>query len=213
MSNIAIRVSLLAALAASMCFVACSNGNDPGTSTDSPVKRYFFPTTNGAIYTYSRTVTRDGHIVTDTLRCQLDVAQNLATKNDLRDIATNKILYYFDLSHDALNNYAATLSSGDTTLYALDGTLQDGATWIADPTHHIRATVTQHIDDYYAPLPANVHFPDVISVKYQTDSLPGSIYTLRIFASGHGLIREAEVVPGGATGSSEISSLQVLSIQ
>jgi hypothetical protein len=200
----------MAAVLAAIFFAGCSSGNDPSaTSNDSPAKHYFFPTTNGAIYTYARTVTKDGHIVTDTLRCQLDVAQSLATKNDLRDIKTGAILYFFDLTHDGLNNYAATLSSGDTTLYALDGTLQDGSTWIADPTHRIRATVSQHIDDYYAPLPADVHFSDVISIKYQTDSLPQSIYTLRFFASGHGLIRETEVSPGGA----EISSLQVLSIQ
>jgi hypothetical protein len=209
MPNIAQKVSLLVALAASLCFVACRDGNGPPAPNDSPSKRYFFPTTNGAIYTYARTVTRDGHIVTDTLRCQLDVAQNLATKNDLRDIKTGKILYYFDLTHDAYGNYAATLSSGDTTLYALDGTLQINSTWIADPTHHIRATVIEHIDEYYPPRPAEVHFPDVISVKYHTDGEENGIYTLRFFASGHGLIRETEVSPGVG----EISSLQVLEIR
>ena len=207
MIRVAVRIALFGLLMAGLA--ACSSGNDPGASSESPAKKYFFPTTNGAIYTYARTVTKDGHIAMDTLRCQLDVAQNLATKNDLRDIKTGKILYYFDLTHDALNNYAATLSSGDTTLYALDGTLQDSSTWIADPTHRIRATVVEHIDDYYPPRPAEVHFPDVISVKYQTDGDPTGIYTLRFFASGHGLIRETEVSPGGA----EISSLQVLSIQ
>lgn len=200
----------LLAMLMSVCVVGCSSTDGPGASQDSPAKRYFFPTTNGAIYTYARTVLRDGHFVTDTLHCQLDVAQNLATKNDLRDIATGAILYYFDLTHDALNNYAATMSSGDTTLYALDGTLQDSATWIADPTHHIRATVIEHIDDFYPPKPAGtVHFPDVIAVQYFNDGDNNGIYTLRFFASGHGLIREAEVAPGVG----EISSLQVLSIQ
>src|ERR1051325_10276981 len=107
MLKLAATLFLLVLLGAS--FAACSSSSGPSGSTESPPKRYFFPTTNGAIYTYARTVTKDGHIVTDTLRCQLDVAQNLATKNDLRDIATGKILYYFDLTHDAYSMSRKTL--------------------------------------------------------------------------------------------------------
>jgi hypothetical protein len=124
------------------------------------------------------------------------------------DTSTGNVLFYLGFTHDANNNLAATLSTGDTTLLALDGLLEDSATWVADPVHQIRATVLARYDDYYLEGRA-IHFPDVIMVRYHHDGADESVYTLRFFASGYGLIREVEM----AGSNTEISSLQLLSVQ
>ena len=132
----------------------------------------------------------------------------MADKNALVDLRTGNVLFYLGFTHDANNNLAATLSTGDTTLLVLDGPLEDSATWVADPVHGVRATVLARYDDYYLP-DGSVHFPDVIMVQYHRDGDDKSVYTVRFFARDHGLIRQVEM----AGGNTEIASLQLLSIQ
>lgn len=197
----------LAAVAGLLVLAGCSMSSAPASPV-STVQTYFFPLQNGLVYRYSRFTSGPAKNTYDTVVCQLIIGQTMADKNVLVDTSTGNPLFFIGFTHDANNNLAATLSTGDTTLLALDGPLVDSATWVADPVHRIRATVLARYDDYYLEDRA-VHFPDVIMVRYHHDGEDESIYTLRFFASGYGLVREVEM----AGGNTEIASLQLLDIR
>jgi hypothetical protein len=205
----AILIVIWAALA-----VGCSSGDTPPDTTLT-VRDYFFPTTNGLVYTYDRAQTDSNRIVTDTLHCVLEVGQLPNSQNALVNQANDSVVYFFSTTHDSYpgnnNAFAATLSTGTRTVYALEGNLLDSDTWIADASDNLQAIVIAHIDDYYPPrTSADVHFSNVIEVKYETIGDPTAEYTLRFFSKGIGLIREAEIVPNGTT---EISSLQLTDVK
>jgi hypothetical protein len=178
--------------------------NDAQPAPEATVQNHFFPLDNGLVYTYSRF----NHNTFDTLTCRLVIGQTPSEQNTLLDSKTDSAVYYLGYTHDANGNLAAVLSSGDTTLLALDGQLQIGATWVADEVHNIRATVLDHYDDYYLP-GRLVHFPDVLAVEYHQDGSPDNVYTLRYFARGQGLVFERELVGS----NTEIASLQLLSVE
>ncbi|MDP4198212.1 MAG: hypothetical protein Q8922_04820 [Bacteroidota bacterium] len=203
-----VRALRLVILAGLFALTGCSMGTVPISST-ATVQDYFFPLQNGLVYSYSRFETGLNQNIYDTVACRLVIGQTMADKNALVDTKTGNVLFFIGFTHDANNNLAATLSTGDTTLLALDGVLEDSATWVADPIHHIRATVIGRYDDYYLPPNRTVHFSDVVVIQYHRDGDDASVYTLRFFANGHGLIREATF----AGGNTEIGHLQVLGIQ
>jgi hypothetical protein len=176
---------------------------DTSLSGDATVHSHFYPIDNGVVYTYSRY----NNNRYDTISCRFVVGQMSVDKNALIITNTNTPLYYVGFMPDANGNQAAVLERGDTTLLALDGPLVPTATWTADQSHSIQATVVDRYDDYYLP-GRLVHFSDVIAVKYHTTGQPDNVYTLRFFARDHGLILERQLALYG-----EIASLQLISIQ
>ncbi len=180
-----------------------------GTSVTAPsdvatAKSYFYPFDYGLLYTYSRYA--NNHY--DTIVCGMVIGGNSSEKNTLVISKTNVTLYDMSIQQDASGNQAAVLQRGDTSLLVLDGVLEPTATWIADGTHGIQATVVDRYDDYYLP-GRKVHFSDVLAVKYHTIGQPDNVYTLRFFARDHGLILEQQLVGS----NTELASLQLLGIQ
>lgn len=180
--------------------------NDATPTPEATVQNNFFPLDNGLLYTYGRTTNFTNY---DTITCRLITVQPpTIMQNELEDTATGTPFYYIDYTRDADGNEAALLSTDTSTLMVLDGTLQQGATWVADDVHGIQATVIQQYDDYYLP-GRQEDFTNVIEVEYHQNGQPADTYTLRFFASGHGLILERELVGS----STEIARLQLIGIQ
>ncbi|HET6400446.1 MAG TPA: hypothetical protein VFH95_03520 [Candidatus Kapabacteria bacterium] len=177
--------------------------NDATPAPQATVKSNFFPLDNGLLYTYRRF----NNNRYDTLRLLLNIGQPPLTTNTLLNTATNRPYYYIGFARDADNNLAAMLSTDTSSLMALDGTLEQGATWVADDINRIHATVITQYDDYYLPL-RQQDYADVLEVEYHRDGDPPGNYTLRFFARDHGLILERQIV----TPETEIASLQLLSI-
>jgi hypothetical protein len=179
--------------------------NDATPAPQATVQSNFFPLENGLLYTYGRTTNFTKY---DTISCWLFTVQPPAIlQNVLEDTVTKAPFYSFVYSTDADGNPEGILSTDTSTLIALDGNLQDSATWVADEAHGIHATVVAQYDDYYLP-GRQEDFADVLAVEYHQDGQPADIYTLRFFARGYGLILEREFGP-----SSEISRLQLISVR
>jgi len=198
MKQLIIVIAIAFGAALSGCGV--TDNNPLGTATP---QSHFYPIDNGLVYTYSR-YSNNRY---DTISCILKVGRTRVDKDTLLISDPNTPLYYLWLGPDANGNQAAFLENGDTTLCALDGPLVPNATWIADETHSIQATVVDRYDDYYLP-GRLVHYSDVLAVKYHTTGQPDNVYTLRFFARDHGLILERQLALYG-----EVASLQLISIQ
>ncbi len=188
--------------------IACFGGCTVNNATPAPeatVQSYFFPLDNGMLYTYGRTTNFTDY---DTITCQMVIAQSGLTQNELKDTTTKLPFYYISYTNDADGNLAGILSTDTSTLMALDGKLEPGATWVADEIRGIQATVVEQYDDYYLPGRQQA-YTDVLAVEYHQDGQPADTYTLRFFARGYGLILERQLV--GPT--TEISRLQLIGIQ
>ncbi len=179
--------------------------NDSTPAPLATVQSNFFPLDNGLLYTYGRTTNYTKY---DTITCRMVIAQPPMNQNELKDTITNLPFYYISYTNDADGNLAGILGTDTSSLIALDGSLQDSATWVADGIRGIHATVVAEYDDYYLP-GRQEDFKDVLAVQYHQDSQPMDTYTLRFFARGYGLILEREFV--GPT--TEIARLQLIGVQ
>ena len=120
------------------------------------------------------------------------------------------VLYYFKDEQSADGSIICILanSATDKGFVALKGTLDLGATWYTDSAQTIQATVVGKYAEYYLP-GRQLHYNDVVVVKYADKNASLDNYLVRYFARDYGLILEREV-----TGpSTEIIHLQLLSRQ
>ena len=179
--------------------------NDAAPAPEATVQSHFFPLDNGLIYSYRRF----NNNRYDTLNLRITIGQPPLITMD--NLATGLPYYHIGFVHDADNNTAAMLSTDTSTLMALDGTLEDSATWVADEINGIHATVVAQYDDYYLPGDPlrQTDYASVLVVKYHQDNEPSTNYTLRYFARDHGLILEQQLVGPGT----EITNLQLISIR
>ncbi len=199
----------IALLFGAAMLVGCSV-NDAPTAPVPTVQSQFFPMDNGRIYTYRRFT--NNHY--DTINLRLVISQN-SLSNVFVNTLTGDTFYRIGFTHDANNNLAAALSTDTSSLMALDGTLEPGATWIADEINGIHATVIKPYDDYYLPSPTRQEdYHNVLEVEYHQDGQPSTTYTLRFFARDCGLILERQIVAAGPNSEiTEIASMELLSIQ
>ncbi len=180
--------------------------NDAPPSPLATVQSNFFPLVNGMLYTYGRTTNFTNY---DTITCRLLTEEPpYIPQNELLDTLSEKPFYYITYTKDADGNLAGILSTDTSSLMALDGTLQDSATWVADEVHGIHATVVAEYDDYYLP-GRQQDYSNVLAVEYHQDGQPADTYTLRFFARGYGLILERDLVGP----NTEIARLQLISVQ
>ena len=198
--------ALVALLVSSAVLPGCTV-NDATPTPEATVQSHFFPLNNGLVYTYRRF--RNNRY--DTLTLRIKIGQPPSTTNELDNVATGLPYYYIGFTHDADNNLAALLSTDSSKLIALDGTLQDSATWVADEVNGIHATVVAQYDDYYLPGDPlrKTDYTSVLVVEYHQNGQPSGNYVLRYFARDHGLILEQQLVGPGT----EITNLQLISIQ
>src|SRR5665213_2010350 len=192
------------AMLALLSMLAGCTVNDATPAPPATVRGNFFPFDNGLLYSYRRF----NNNRYDTLNLLLNIGQPPSTSNTLINEATKLPYYHIGFAYDADNNLAAMLSTDTASLMALDGTLEQGATWVADDIHGIHATVITQYDDYYLPL-RQQDYADVLEVQYHRDGDPPGNYTLRFFARDHGLILERQIV----NPETEIASLQLISIR
>ena len=180
----------------------CTPSDTPVVNTPT-VQSQFFPIQNGLLYTYLRLSSNRY----DTLSLRL-ITGNPGQEPVFVFDGIRDTFYRIDLTRDANFNQAAVISTDTSSLMVLDGTLEDGATWVADDIHRIHATVIKaQYDDYYLPGEAQ-DYKNVLVVQYHQDGEPDDSYTLRYFAQGHGLILEQQIV-----GRLVIASLELISIQ
>ena len=193
----------VAAAALLLALAGCQGPSAPNLTTPT-VQSQFFPLDNGLVYTYLRLLNNRY----DTLNLRLITAQP-GQQNVFVYNGTLDTFYRVSLTHDADFNEAAVISTDTSSLMVLDGTLEDGATWIADDIHRIHSTVIKaQYDDYYLPDVKGKDYSNVVVVEYHQDGQPENNYTLRYFAQGYGLILEEQII-----GSSVIASLELIGIQ
>lgn len=208
-SRFQLVASLLMAAALAASLIACTPSDAPPASAT--VQDYSFPVDGGVVYTYKRF----RNTTYDTVSARLYVGQLGTAKNMLVDIKTDSVLMYMDFTHDANGNYATRLSTDTSSILVLDGQLDKGRSWMADPAHNITATIIDHYDDYWIlpdhpqPNDQKIHFPDVLMVQYRNEQDDPGTYTIRFFARDRGLVLERQFFGH----DNVISSLQVLNIQ
>ena len=189
---------------------ACSAPNDSTMQTASAID-YFYPADETQIYTYSQD--NASQIDTVSYKASLVDQQNpnsyLQLKNTNSSSGTN-VLYYFKNEQSSDGSILCLLANSPTDkgFVALKGTLDLGATWYADPAQNVQAVVVGKYAQYYLP-GRQVHYDDVVVVKYTDKTAPSGNYIVRYFARNYGVISELTIT-GSAT---QIADLQLLSRQ
>ncbi|MEI8135135.1 MAG: hypothetical protein WCH46_08705 [bacterium] len=199
-----------AVLLLALLFAACTAPSEP-TSPSESADQYFFPSNDN---TYQYTYSQDKLTAIDTTTYRLRVNDTLGSFSQLIGIdqasQTSEVLLYFKNQVTADGTVMGIIAEtpGDKGFVALQGTLDLGASWFADPNKQIEATVVGKYAEYYLPGRA-VHYNDVVVVKYANKSGSADNYTIRYFARNYGLIME-QVVTGP---TALVSNLQLLSRQ
>jgi hypothetical protein len=176
--------------------------------SSSNADQYFFQPDATVHYTYSL----DNTILTDTVTYQV-VDTNKGGYLSLvaqSQTAGNPALLLFrqGLAADGSTTCILSSSSSSTGYVALKGTLDVGATWFTDTSDNISATVVGKYTQYYLP-GRQVHYDDVVVVKYADKNTAPDTYIVRYFARNCGLILE-RTITGPTT---EIDNLLLLSLQ
>jgi phage tail protein X len=189
----------LAALAA-----ACSAPSGP-TPLSSSAEVYFFQPDLTQVYTYSQ----DQAATTDTFAYHVYSANLQNTYNSylMLQRKDSSVLYYFKNKQTSDGTMECLLANSptDNGFVALKGTLDLGATWYADTAQNIQVTVVGKYAEYYLP-GREVHYSDVVVVKYTDKTSPSGNYIVRYFARTYGLISELTIT--GA--NTQIADLQLL---
>ena len=189
---------------------ACSAPTTPA-ALPANADAYFYQQNTTFQYTYSQgdtasnsvTTTYQAKLVDNSFGSYLQLVSNQVS-------TSNNVLYYFKDAKTADGSIVCILSNSSTDkgFVALKGTLDLGATWYADSAQNVQASVVGKYAEYYLP-GRQLHYSDVVVVKYTDKKAPSENYIVRYFARDFGLILERKV-----TGpSSEIVDLQLLSLQ
>jgi hypothetical protein len=194
-------------------FVAsCSAPTDSSQpATTAPAVDYFYPPSNGLQYIYAQDNT--SRSANDTSTYQVVVGSSYDSYAKLVEKSTtgnnSSVLYYYkvDGSQSGVKCILSTTGS-DEGIIALEGNLDIGTTWTADPAGHIQASVVGRYAEYFLP-GRQLMYHDVVAVQYTDNTDPSGVYTLRIFARDYGLIYE-EHITGSASQSSTLKLLDRL---
>ncbi|MEP7234315.1 MAG: hypothetical protein ABI778_03370 [Ignavibacteriota bacterium] len=198
----------LASIAAVL--VSCSAPSEPAPVT-SAAKDYFFPANTTQIYTYSE----DHGSSSDTVAYAVnpvDGSFDTYLKLEKQNPTTpgSGVLYYFKNKTNFDGQVVCVLSNSATStgFVALKGAMDLDANWYCDTAQNILATIVGKYAEYFLP-GREVHYHDVIVVKYTDKTAPQVNYVVRYFARDYGLIFERKIT--GQT--SETTDLQLLSRQ
>jgi hypothetical protein len=191
----------------SLGFAACST---PSDSVPDPVNadNYFFPRDRTFNYTYSLDSAQTSVTSTYLVRDTTGGFMILVDQNASGPINNSLYLFKQEVTPDGSTVCRLSVSANDNGFIALKGKLDLGANWYADDAHNIEATVVGKYAEYYLP-GRQVHYNDVVVIKYADKNAASDHYIIRYFANGYGLILERTI-----TGtSSESADLQLLSRQ
>jgi hypothetical protein len=167
---------------------ACSSPSDP-SPVSSNADAYFFQPDLTQVYTYLEDDQTSS--LTSSYRVSLSDFTNPYSSYFKLESKDSSVLFYFK-SEQATDGSTLCLlsgSAGDKGIVALKGSLDLGATWFADEAQSIQATVVGKYTEYYLP-GRQVHYGDVVVVKYVDKTKPQGEYTVRYFARNFGLIFE-----------------------
>ena len=197
------------ALGAFLC--ACTGPNDSATLS-STADAYFFQPDLTQIYTYSQ----DNASQIDTFSYETTLVNPNNPYDSYLQLKNNKaasgsdVLYYFKSEQSSDGSVQCMLANapGDKGFVALKGTLDLGATWYTDAAQNIQATVVGKYAEYFLP-GRELHYNDVVVVKYSDKTAPSDTYVVRYFARNYGLIFQMTI-----TGpNTQVADLQLLSRQ
>ena len=186
---------------------ACSSPTGPA-QLSANADAYFFQQNTTYSYTYSQDKTTSNPTATYGVTAPASYGSFLSLVAQSQNGTDTLLLFRNRISSDGSVNCILSTSSADIGIVALKGTLDLGATWYADIAQKIQANVVGKYAEYYLP-GRQVHYSDVVVVKYTDSSMPADTYVVRYFARGYGLILE-RTITGAA---SEISNLQLISFQ
>jgi hypothetical protein len=198
-------------LALGAAFQACSPANSTAPASSSAVD-YFFQPNQAQIYTYSKgnATTVDTSSYKPSFVNPGDPYNSYLQLKNNQSTSPNDVLYYFKSEQSSDGSVVCLLanSPGTSGFIALKGSLDLGATWYADSSQNTQAVVVGRYAEYYLP-GREVHYSDVVVVKYTDKTAPAGYYVVRYFARNYGLIFELTV-----TGSNtQVADLQLLSLQ
>jgi hypothetical protein len=181
----------------------------PLASTDG-VQAYCYPLRNALQYRYARFSSSQISPTYDTTVFQIQVGISTFDTNRLANLkAPRSNLYNFVFGLDGQGGNKVDFANTSIHFVALDGSLTDSSTWIADQTTGTTAMVFAHYDQYVPdPNSSQLSYHDVIVVKYHRPTDPPSNYTLRFYARSIGLILEKTVVGS----STVIAALELVAI-
>lgn len=205
-----IRLQNLAAiLALAACISSCSTP-DETAPLSSNADNYFFQQNTGLQYTYSEDNLLSPDVSTYSVKSTLAYGSFFSlVKQDLATSTSDTLLLFRnEKSADGSIECVLSNSPNDIGFVALKGKMDLGASWTADAIGNLQATIVGKYAEYYLP-GRQVHYNDVVVVKYVDITAPAENYVVRYFARDFGLILERVIM--GPT--SEVTRLQLLSRQ
>ena len=195
-------------LALAALLAACSAPTD-SSPLSSNADAYFFQQNTTYSYTYSQDNTSSNSTATYGVTPPISYGSYLSLVSPNQSGTDDTLLLFKNrITSDGSVNCILANSPSDIGIVALKGVLDLGATWYADTAQKIQANVVGKYAEYYLP-GRQIHYNDVVVVKYTTANAPADNYIVRYFARGYGLILERTIT--GPT--SEISNLQLISFQ
>lgn len=186
---------------------SCSAPTDPA-ALSANADAYFFQQNTTYSYTYSQDKTTSNPTATYGVTPPVTYGSFLSLVSQNQAGTDTLLLFKNRVTSDGTVSCILSSSSSDNGIVALKGTLDLGATWYADTAQKIQADVVGKYAEYFLP-GREIHYNDVVVVKYSDSRAPSDHYVVRYFARGYGLILERTIT--GAT--SEISNLQLISFQ
>lgn len=195
-------ISALAALISS-----CSAPNDPAP-LPTGAENYFFQQNAAFQYTYSEDNLSSPDVSTYGVKSTYTYGSFFSLVKQDQSASDTLLLFKNETSLDGSTACILSNSPGDAGFVALKGTMDLGASWIADAKGSLQATIVGKYAEYYLP-GRQVHYSDVVVVKYVDKNAPPENYVVRYFARDFGLILERVIM--GPT--SEVTRLQLLSRQ
>ncbi len=187
---------------------SCSAPSDP-TQLSSNADAYFFQQNTTYSYTYSQDKTNSNPTATYGVTPPVTYGSFLSLVSQSQSGTADTLLLFKNrVTSDGTVNCILSNSSTDNGIIVLKGMLDLGAEWYADTAQKIYANVVGKYAEYYLP-GRQIHYSDVVVVKYTDSRAASDSYVIRYFARGYGLILERTIT--GTT--SEISNLQLISFQ
>lgn len=203
------KLASLAAASLLTAFLAGCSAPVAPTSLSSNADAYFFQQNTTYSYTYSQDKTTSNPVATYGVTPPVTYGSFLSLVSQNQSGTTDTLLLFKNrVTSDGTVNCILSNSPTDIGIIVLKGTLDLGAAWYADTAQKIQANVVGKYAEYYLP-GRQIHYSDVVVVKYTDSRAASDSYVIRYFARGYGLILERTIT--GIT--SEISNLQLISFQ
>lgn len=202
------RLTNLAFISAFAALIASCSAPSDSSPLPTGAENYFFQQNAAFQYTYSEDNLSSADVSTYGVKSTYAYGSFFSLVKQGQSANDTLLLFKNETSLDGSTSCILSNSPGDAGFVALKGTMDLGSSWIADAKGDLQATIVGKYAEYYLP-GRQVHYTDVVVVKYTDKTAPAENYVVRYFARDLGLILERVIM--GPT--SEVTRLQLLSRQ